>query len=407
MKNEELKMTNYKLRVTHKALNESLMAVSRWMGILHFLAVIFCLGVIPKAKSQSLIEEYNECAIECFSQKEYDSAISFYSEIIALNPLDEAAYFDRGFVKDLLEDYDGAIQDFTRQIAIDSEHVDSYFLRGMIWDKKNECAKAINDYTSVIQLEDGNADAHYFRGILKEKNKDLAGAYIDYSDAIRVNAEHVDGYIHRDWLNIQKNSFVEAEKDLQRAIDIDSSNVQSYYYLGFIQAERRQFDLALLNYLKAVRINPFYNLDYPVASMKKHVLRDYTTALNKLVKFPDISHQDVALMYHYLKNEDAALKHINLALASDKINSPSKNEQLAIHYFISARIHTSRDELTMALQDLTSAIDLNPYNSFYYYNRALIYKSLSENMKACSDYETELRIEGYARWWILPSPCTN
>jgi len=404
-------MTSYELRVTHETLkimdSKSLLAKTRWMGILPFLTVILCLGIMTQAKSQSLIEEYNECAIECFSQKEYDSAIYFYSEIIALNPLDEAAYFDRGFVKDLLEDYDGAIHDFTQQIAIDSEHVDSYFLRGMIWDKKKEYIKAISDYTSVIQLEDGNADAHYFRGILKEKDNDLAGAYIDYSDAIRVNADHVDGYIHRAWLNIQKKSFAEAEKDLQRAIDIDSSNVQSYYYLGFIQAERRQFNLALLNYLKAVRINPCYELDYPVASMKKHVLRDYTTALNKLVKIPGISNQDLAFLYHYLKNDDAALKYINLSIAAEKEKNLSKNEQLSIQNFLLARIHTSRNELTLALQDLNSAIDLTPNNSFYYYNRSLIYIALGEYMKACSDYETELSIEGYARWWILPNPCTN
>jgi tetratricopeptide (TPR) repeat protein len=404
-------MIHYKLRVTNETsiLTDltSLLASLRWMGILSFLTVIFCLGILTPAKSQSLIDEYNECAIECFGQKEYDSAISFYSEIIALNPMDEAAYFDRGFVKDLLEDYDGAIQDFTQQIAIDPEHVDSYFLRGMIWDKKKEYAKAALDYTSVIQLEDGNADAHYFRGILKEKENDLAGAYIDYSDAIRVNSDHVDGYIHRAWLNIQQKSFAEAEKDLERAIAIDSSNVQAYYYLGFIQAERRQFDLALLNYLKAARINPFYELDYPVMAMKKHALRDYTVAMNKLVKFPSIPHQDLALLYHYLKNEDAALKHINLAIAADNENTPSKNEQRATHYFLSARIHTSRNELTFALQDITSAIDLNPNNAFHYYNRALIYMELGDYMKACSDYETELRIEGYARWWIIPSPCTN
>ena len=404
-------MTNCELRITNEALkitdSSSLVASPRWMEVLPLLTVFFCLGIMTQAKCQSLIEEYNECAIECFSQKEYDSAIYFYSEIIALNPKDEAAYFDRGFVKDLLEDYDGAIQDFTQQIAIDSEHVDSYFLRGMIWDKKKEYSKATLDYTSVIQLEDGNADAHYFRGILKEKEKDLAGAYIDYSDAIRVNSDHVDGYIHRAWLNIQQNSFAEAEKDLQRAIAIDSSNVQAYYYLGFIQAERRQFDLALLNYLKAARINPFYELDYPVMAMKKHALRDYTMAMNKLVKFPSIPHQDLALLYHYLKNEDAALKQINLAIAADNENTSLKNEQRATHYFLSARIHTSRNELTSALQDLTSAIDLNPTNSFYYYNRTLIFIALGEYNRACSDYKTELRIEGYARWWIFPSPCTN
>lgn len=384
-------MTIYELRMKTEKVQ---------MG-LRVIATLFISGFTSYVNGQSLTEEYNECAIECFQQKEYDSAIYFYTEIISMNPQDENAYFDRGFVKDLIEDYDGAISDFTHQIAIDSEHVDSYFLRGMIWEKKKEFTKAIQDYSSVIHLEDGNADAHYFRGILKELMKDDQGAFIDYSDAIRVNPEHSDAYTHRAWIKIKQKDFLAAEKDLAIALNIDSTNVQSYYYLGFIQAENHSFDAAISNYLKAIRLNPFFELDYPIDEMKKHKLTDYTSALKKLITNQKSSSTqgDLALLFLYLNQIDQAMVFCNNAITFDTID--------AKNFCFRSRIHLKRSKLLEALTDLNYAIELNPNNALFYYKRALIYMSLGETKKACSDYETEIRLEGFAHWWILPSPCAN
>ncbi len=362
---------------------------------------LFIIGFIWCANGQSLIEEYNECAAEHFHLKEYDSAIFFYSEIISLNLEDENAYFDRGFVKDLIEDYEGAIVDFTQQIAIDSEHVDSYFLRGMIWEKKKEFTKAIQDYTSVIRLEDGNADAHYFRGRIKENMKDELGAFMDYTDAIRVNHEHADAYIHRAWIKVKQKDFLLAEKDIEKAVSIDSSNVQSYYYLGFIQAENHSFDTAISYYLNAIRLNPFFEMDYPIGELQKHKLTDYTSSLKKLItdqKFAAADHQ-LALLFVYLHQYDQALLFCNKAISKDSLD--------ANNYYFRSRVNLKQNKRLEALSDLNSAIDLNPNNSLFYYNRALNYILLNEKEKACADYENEIRLEGFAHWWILPSPCAN
>jgi len=377
------------------------MKTERVQMVLRLTLTLLCVAHMTNVDGQSLAEEYNECAAEHFHLKEYDSAIFFYSEIISLNPDDESAYFDCGFVKDLIEDYEGAIVDFTQQIAIDSEHVDSYFLRGMIWEKKKEFTKAIQDYTSVIRLEDGNADAHYFRGRLKESMKDDQGALIDYSDAIRVNPEHADAYIHRAWIKVKQKDFSSAEKDLAMAVFIDSTNVQSYYYMGFIQAENHSFEAAISYYLNAIRLNPFFELDYPIGESKKHKLTDYTSSLKKLITDQKIAATDhqLALLNVYLHQFDQALHFCNKAIAKDSLD--------ANNYYYRSLTRLKQKKAQEAIIDLKSAIDLNPNNALYYYKRALIYLSLGETKKACSDYETEIRLEGFAHWWILPSPCAN
>ena len=107
----------------------------------------------------------------------------------------------------------------------------------------------------------------------------------------------------------------------------------------------------------------------------------------------------LALLSVYLHQLDQALLFCNKAIVKDSLD--------AKNYYFRSQIHLKQKKLQEALTDLNSAIDLNPGNALYYYKRALIYLSLGETKKACSDYETEIRREGYAHWWILPSPCSN
>ena len=50
--------------------------------------------------------------------KDYNGAISDYTQAIEINPNDATAYYNRGSVKYNLKDYNGAISDYTKAIEI-------------------------------------------------------------------------------------------------------------------------------------------------------------------------------------------------------------------------------------------------------------------------------------------------
>jgi regulator of sirC expression with transglutaminase-like and TPR domain len=49
------------------------------------------------------------------------------------------------------------------------------------------------------------------------------------------------------------------------------------------------------------------------------------------------------------------------------------------------------NDLKGALKDVNKAIELNPYNSYAFRNRALIYLTMKEKEKACEDLHAAVR----------------
>lgn len=101
-------------------------------------------------------------ATEYGYRNQFAEAEQVLSLIIALNPLDSTAYFDRAIMREYLGDTLGAIADFSKEISIDAKNADHYFLRGMLYQKMKKSKEALADFRKVNQLDGGNADAHFF-----------------------------------------------------------------------------------------------------------------------------------------------------------------------------------------------------------------------------------------------------
>jgi tetratricopeptide (TPR) repeat protein len=69
-------------------------------------------------------ETYFNIAL-CYKQlKEYEKAIEFLTETINKNSLHEAAYFERGLIKNILEDKEGCCNDLKK--AMELGHLEAY-----------------------------------------------------------------------------------------------------------------------------------------------------------------------------------------------------------------------------------------------------------------------------------------
>lgn len=105
-------------------------------------------------------------AIEYGYRNQFVEAEKVLTRIIASNPKDSMAYFDRGIMRENIGDTLGAIADFTKQISLDKKNADSYFLRGILYHKTKQYQFALSDFQKVIRLDYGNADAHFFKAQL-------------------------------------------------------------------------------------------------------------------------------------------------------------------------------------------------------------------------------------------------
>ncbi|MEO6904197.1 MAG: hypothetical protein ABI315_13745 [Bacteroidia bacterium] len=128
------------------------------------VVIIFFLYPFIVCYSQR-VKEYNECAVECINEKNYQGAISYFTRIIEISPKDSFAYFDRAMIKKEISAFKEAILDFTRAIEIDSKNADNYFLRAITKDQFKDYEGAILDFDKTLEIESENPDAYYFRGV--------------------------------------------------------------------------------------------------------------------------------------------------------------------------------------------------------------------------------------------------
>ena len=92
--------------------------------------------------------------------EEYEQAISYFDEIIGLDPTDADVYYWRGDSKLHLDQHEEAIDDLNKAITLKDNDMNYYYSRGMAWARLNEYEKAKEDLEKALALAE-QADSTY------------------------------------------------------------------------------------------------------------------------------------------------------------------------------------------------------------------------------------------------------
>jgi len=123
--------------------------------------------------------------LDFYKKKDYDHAISEYTEAINLDPNNDfanaSAYYYRGLAYGYKNEYDKAIRDFNRAILLNPSNATAYYYRGLAYYHKNAYDNAIRDLNKAIILDPGDPVAYYYRGVAyhEEGKDDQAAADFD------------------------------------------------------------------------------------------------------------------------------------------------------------------------------------------------------------------------------------
>ena len=164
----------------------------------------------------------NNQGVEKARHKDWNGAITDYSEAIRLNPNHAIAYYNRGLAYGQLGEYQKALTDHTEAIRLNPSYADAYNDRGNTYNWLKESQKAIADYSEAIRLNPNNANAYNNRGIAYDKLKEYQKALADYTQALSLNPNYADAYNKRG---------------------------DTYYWL-------KKYQKALTDYEQAIRLNP-------------------------------------------------------------------------------------------------------------------------------------------------------
>ena len=128
------------------------------MSLPRLLVLFALLFVFLAPQTGALADEWDDC-----ESKQADQIIRGCTAIInARNEDNEGmsdAYFFRGTAYSEKKDYNSAISDFTQSIALNPNDANAYFARGWNYQKRGDLNGAIADYNQAIKLDPSQPNA--------------------------------------------------------------------------------------------------------------------------------------------------------------------------------------------------------------------------------------------------------
>jgi tetratricopeptide (TPR) repeat protein len=135
-------------------------------------------------------DDFYKAGEKAYRAGEHSTAVTAYTQAIAIAPAHVNAHLHRGFCHSILKQYAEAVADFSTVISEKPEHPQAYLSRGSALAKLGRHAEAIADFERVIAIDARNGEAFNNRGWSRKATGDQDGACKDWKASKRAgNAE--------------------------------------------------------------------------------------------------------------------------------------------------------------------------------------------------------------------------
>ena len=302
-----------------------------------------------------------------------DSAMIDYNHALFLDSTNAYALFQKALLEIDQEHLKEGLADLNRVVQLAPYSASGYFNRAILKSKLKDYYGALNDYNKVLVLNPDNILTFYNRAALKADNGDLAGSLKDYDKVIFLYPEFIEAYRNRAQVKRELNDLKGAAWDEKKASDIQkmqssaSDSAKYYESLKILKLMSLSDDFETvrdtkgkLQYGRAdIELQPIFSVIlFPStgnrvrvydAATKRHYGGDELTLFNKN------DSMDAGLAKKKFEQLDSAIRA-----------NPSK----ANNYGNRGIIFSALQTYDHALSDFDKAIDLDPSNALYYFNRA-------------------------------------
>lgn len=216
-----------------------------------------------------------DLANKYYDSGDYEKALKYYSKSLELTPSLTNIYFYRGFCKKMTGDYEGAINDFNRSIMVDNDNkAESFHQRGKI--KKNidgDKKSALSDFNKAIELNPMEADYYSSKASVLEGQESIEL----YNKAIQINPTNAIYYFSRALKKSETKDFIGSVDDVTIFIELAPKDEpisisEAYSFRGSIKMIFNEFNDALIDYDKAIELNPKNGAAYYERGILKEAL---------------------------------------------------------------------------------------------------------------------------------------
>jgi|GEM_PF-3122134 len=178
------------------------------------------------------LREFAQQAAAASASGRREDAIAAYSEMIALDPGNGAAYLNRGNQKSALDDVPGTVADYTRAIELGQQASTTYSMRGLAYLRLGDAARGLADLKRSVALS-SNATELFNRALGYLFVGQLGAAHGDFDRLIGRNPRDVRAYLWRGWVNLLSGDGAGATRDASAVFVVDGERMlKNFRYYG-------------------------------------------------------------------------------------------------------------------------------------------------------------------------------
>ena len=207
------------------------------------------------AEEPKNLDAYFNRALAKNDSGDYHGAIADYSKIIVEAP-DADTYFNRGNSRYNLEDFQGAKADYAKAFYLDKNFIDALYSLACAKFDLGEYKDAIKDFDAVLRVIPDLQIAYNYKAAAYVALEDYKKALKAYSSAIVVNP-NADAFYNRGVFYLDIRYFQKAKADLNLAVRLNRDNSFVHFYRGASNLFLGKNEDAISDFHKSLKFDSF------------------------------------------------------------------------------------------------------------------------------------------------------
>jgi tetratricopeptide (TPR) repeat protein len=297
-------------------------------------------------------DAYYQRGLAYYDSGKIHQAIFDYTEAIKINPTMAIVFYCRALAKLALNNFVGSLEDIETTIMMDFNYAPAYNLKGIIKRNLGDRQEAINSFRTAAKLYLQQKDEANCRRCLasieklqptnKQENPRQTTTDKDYFTQLLQMAEN--------------GKTEEALANLNWALETDATDAKAYCYRGVIYCKQQKYREAIADFNYALQLNFEDAIVYRNRARARTFLGDHQGAIAdfdyalKLQPNDHLLYMARGNAYHHIGNYDKAIADYSQALKIQPDNAKT--------YYYRGQSYTCLEEISSAIIDYQKAISI-------------------------------------------------
>jgi len=361
----------------------SILSAGQFQDALEKTAVL-----LQKYPGESLLFNISGACYQGLGQ--FDTAIEFYEQAIAINPLYYKAHYNLGGALHELGNLKASIKSFEKALSINPDYAEANNNIGSVFKELGQSNNAIMSFKKAIQIKPDYFEAHYNLGQTFQEQNNIEASVSSYEEALVIKPNFAELHNNLGVIYQGIGEIDSARQHLEDAVRIMPEFAEAFNNLGNIYKELKLPDRAINCYKNAVAINPDLADGYFNIGSVLQELKQFDLAINSFEMVISID-PNYSAAYFNLGNIFQDLGKLDEAVESYQKTLKIKQDNTEAHYELGLTF-MQLGKLDASIESYKKALSINPNYSDVHNSLGNVFNQVGQLQNALLSYEKALSI---------------